>query len=259
MKPAASPVWNLLRGEPCRACGRPAAEGTPCPWCGERAPIALASRNEAVPALCGVLCCFLAAAIGGLPTGPRDRPFLIALAALCGAAAAMTVRDAPAARGSPARRPVLAALALAAGLLALAAKLAAPAWRGLAEALAGAAWALPLAILAALLLRPAPLPPVPAATLRGRLAQRFGPPLLVAGLPLALCAAAFALAGEATPLGVLGFAAVLWPLGLRLRRPAPLGAAMVALLSPLVADPAAFALGFVLAAALDGPRAGETA
>lgn len=254
MKSAAAPVWNLLRVEPCRACGRPAAEGMPCAWCGERAPIALASRNEAIPAFCGVLCCFLAVTIGAMPTGPRDQPFLIVLAALCGAGAAMTVRDAPVLRESPLRRPALAVLALAAGLLALAAKLFAPAWRGLAETLADAAWLVPLAVLAALLLHPAPLPPVPAATLRGRLAQRFGPPLLVAGLPLALCAAAFAFAGSATPLAVLGLVAVLWPLGVRLRRPEPLCAALVALLPPLVADPAAFALGFVLAAALDTRR-----
>ena len=36
--------WNLLRVSPCRACGRPVAEGCACGWCGD-------TETRPIPAL----------------------------------------------------------------------------------------------------------------------------------------------------------------------------------------------------------------
>ena len=236
--------WNLLRVAPCRACGRPAAEGAPCAWCGERAPLCAATAADIRFALAGILLCLASIAFADLPWGPKDRPMAALLSALSGAAIAL-----PATGRGHCAIPITA---LAAGLLALASRFVAPAWRETAADFSVAAWTVPLSVLVVLLLFPAPLPPIPAETRYGRFAQRFLPVLAVAGWPLGLCAAALAAAGCANPFAVLGLAVVLWRLGERLRKPAALAVPAAFALQILCPDPAAFALGLVAAAAAGG-------
>ncbi|MBQ9727878.1 MAG: hypothetical protein IJV65_10310 [Kiritimatiellae bacterium] len=230
--------WNLLRVAPCRACGRPAAEGCACGWCGERAPVAPASHADLLFFGIGVV----ALAVGDANGPAADialaaplRPILPVLSALSGWCAAEPLRAAR--RGNPAAAPVAA---LAAGAAALLAKL--------APAALPPPWFFPAAVLAALALLPAPLPPVPAATARGRLAQRFSVPLLAAAAFLATCAWSFAATGP-TALSHLGLGAALCALGRRMRRPAALLVPAAFFLALSAADPGAFALAVAAAAA----------
>ena len=230
--------WNLLRIEPCRACGRPAAEGCACGWCGERAPVSPHSLGHVLLFGLGLIL----VAVGDRAGPEADSlaaahlaPLLSVLSALAGFWVAAPLR------GTPDGRRALPAAALAAGAAALAAKLAPPEWTGTA---ADAAWAVPAAIAAGLLLLPAPLPPVPAPTAIGRLGQRFNMPLLFAAALFATFAWAFAEQGPHS-FFLLGFAVSAGALGLRLRRPAPLLVAVACWLPLVAADPAAAALGVV--------------
>ena len=228
-------TWNLLRVAPCRACGRPAAEGCACGWCGERAPIAPSSLADLLLFAIGLMLC----GIGDFHGPGADAlaaahlaPLLSVLSALAGWAVAEPLRETPSGRFR-----ALPAAALAAGAAALAAKLAPVDWTG-------TAWLFPAAVLAALLLAPAPLPPVPAPTTPGRLAQRFTPPLLLAAAMLAIFVWSFATTGP-TALSLLGLAAFLCALGRRLRRPALLLVPAAACLGVIAPDPGVFALGVV--------------
>ena len=232
--------WNLLRVVPCRACGRPAAEGCACGWCGERAPLSPKSHADILFFFSGlVLLCV------GDTNGPGAdawaaahlAPMLSVLSAIAGLCVAGPLRGT-----SGGRSPALPFAALAAGLAALAAKLAPP-------ARLPAPWFFPAAVLAVLLLLPAPLPPVPAATARGRLAQRFSAPLVLAAAELAVSAWSFAATGP-TALSHLGLACVLSAVGSRLRRPGALLAPAAFFLAFPAPDPGAFALAVAAAACI---------
>lgn len=238
-------LWNLLRIAPCRACGRPAAEGCACGWCGEKAPVAAASHADVLLAGLGLMLLGLGDFHGpgaDAMAAAHLAPLLSVLSALAGWAVVE-----PLCGTAPARPLAAPAAALAAGLAALTARLApGPLWP---------AWTAPAAALAVLLLVPAPLPPVPAASRRGRLAQRFHAVFLFAAAVFATFAWSFAATGP-TALSLLGFGAFLCALGRRMRRPGAFLAAAAALVAPLAADPSAFALGAVAAAAAAQARRG---
>lgn len=225
--------WNLLRVSPCRACGRPAAEGCACGWCGERAPLAGPSLADILLAALGLVLLAVGDHHGpGVDAMAAEHlaPLLSVFSALAGWSIAEPLRGTP-----DGRFRALPAAALAAGAAALAAKLAPDGWPV-------PAWALPAAVLAALLLLPAPLPPVPASTMPRRLAQRFHAALPFAAALLAVFVWSFATTGP-TALTLLGFASFLCALGRRMRRPAALLVPAALLLAPSAADPGAFALG----------------
>ncbi len=227
--------WNLLRVEPCRACGRPAAEGCDCGWCGERAPIAKDSLADLLLAAIGLILCGIGDFQGPGADALAARhlaPLLSVLSALAGWAVAEPLRETPSDRFR-----ALPAAALAAGAAALAAKLAPIDWTE-------TAWLFPAAVLATLLLAPAPLPPVPASTTLRRLAQRFHAAMLFAAAMLAVFVWSFVTTGP-TALTLLGFAAFLCALGRRLRRPSVLLVPAAFCLAPIAPDPGAFALGLV--------------
>lgn len=240
----ATPPWNLLRVAPCRACGRPAAELCACGWCGERAPLSPASHADILVFSVGLVLLCVADANGpdaDAWAAVHLRPLGSVLAALAGWCVAEPLRGA-----SGWRSPALPAAALAAGLAALAAKLAPPAWLP-------APWLFPAAALAALLLLPAPLPPVPAATARGRLAQRFSAPLLFAAAGLAAFVWSFATTGP-TALSHLGLACVVFAVGSRLRRPGALLVPAAFFLALSAPEPGAFALAAAAVAAVRTSR-----
>lgn len=235
--------WNLLRLAPCRACGRPAAEGCACGWCGEQAPVAGPSLPDILLAGIGLVLL----GVGDFHGPGADAmaaahlaPLLSVLSALAGWALAEPLRETPDGRFS-----ALPAAALAAGAAALAAKLAPGGWPV-------PAWTFPAAVLAALLLLPAPLPPVPASSTLLRLAQRFNLALLFAAALLMTFTWAFATTGP-TALSLLGFASFLCALGRRLRRPAELLVPAALLLAPAAADPGAFALAIAAAGLVSRP------
>ncbi|MBQ3810505.1 MAG: hypothetical protein II839_06760, partial [Kiritimatiellae bacterium] len=102
--------WNLLRVSPCRACGRPAAEGCTCGWCGEQAPVAGPSFAD-----------IALVTVGLVLLGTIDDPSLgvDTDSVLAGWLVAEPLRETP-----DGRFRTLPAAALAAGAAALAAKLA---------------------------------------------------------------------------------------------------------------------------------------
>lgn len=227
-------AWNLLRVAPCRACGRPAAEGCACGWCGEQAPIAGPTLADIMLIAVGLVLLgtidYAGPGADTLAGAARLAPIPCILSALAGWLFAEPLRETP-----DGRFRALPAAALAAGAAAFAAKLAPDGWPF-------PPWAFPAAALAALLLWPAPLPPVPAATTLLRLLQRFNLPRLFGAALMAAFAWAFATFGP-TPPALLGFAAFLCALGRRMRRPAALLVPAALLLAPSAADPGAFALG----------------
>ena len=222
---------SLLRPAACPACGRPARELSPCPWCGEAVPADPRTRVDLLRAVAGVA--VLALALAGVGTGAPGF-FGCFLAGLFLALGPIPI---PRSRGTAA--VPFAALAAALAGLALRASgtpFPAPFAPPLARILPAAAAAL-------FALRvPAEAPNAPASgTVRARLLRRHGPDLLAAALLLA-----FAVPPAYPPLGL---ALVLGALVHRLSRPGPpllLAATAFALLLPA---PAAFAFG-ILAAAL---------
>lgn len=227
--------WNLLLVESCRACGRPAAELCDCPWCGEAAPVSPRSHGAILLLAFGLVLLALGGRFGAGFGAPA--PVSSVLAALAGWLVAAPLRE-----SENGRSVALPAAALAAGLVALAAARQ-PALRAAA---AGGLWLFPLAVAACLAAVPAPLPPVPGATVRARLAQRFAPPLLVAAPVLAVSAWTLRVAGSGI-LPFLGLACILRALGSRLRGPAVLLVPAAACLAPAAPDPAAFALAVAAA------------
>lgn len=213
--------WNLLRVSPCRACGRPVAEGCACGWCGEQAPVAGPSLAD-----------IALVTVGLVLLGTIDDPSLgvDTDSVLAGWLVAEPLRETP-----DGRFRTLPAAALAAGAAALAAKLAPDGWPV-------PPWAFPATALAALLLVPAPLPPVPAATTLLRLLQRFNLPRLSGAALMAAFVWAFATYGT-TPFALLGLAFCLCALGRRMRRPAALLVPAALCLAPDASNPGAFALG----------------
>lgn len=225
-------VWNLLRVEPCRACGRPTAEMCACGWCGEQAPLSGSTLFDILLVFLGVVLISIGDNLGpGADTmaAAHLAPLLSILSALAGWAVAEPLRDTP-----DGRFRALPTAALAAAAAALAAKLAPDGWLV-------PAWAFPAAVLAALLLLPAPLPPVPASTTLRRLAQRFHAALLFAAALLAVFVWSFATTGP-TALSFLGLAAFLCAIGRRMCRPAALLVPAAFFLAPVAHDPGAFAL-----------------
>jgi len=232
---------TLLRPSRCPACGRPAAELAPCPWCGERAPAARATRTDAVLLLAAWVTAFLplpafsASLAAGFLLSFRARD--PAFGRACDSAAFVTPGRAVA-LGARSALPALAAavVALWAGRFPVSAA-------GLRPT---AAVLLPL-LAAALCLGRAPAePPVPSGDMRARLLARelpglvflllTLPPVLFPGTPVAPGAA----------LGVLCS---------RLVRPLPWLVFAESVLAVAGPDPSALALGTVLGMAVSVLRA----
>ena len=263
---------SLLLRVPCPACGRPSRELSPCPWCGERAPVAPRTRGDIVRLVAGLA--LLAVAAGtAAATGTAVDPVATAVPAgmaasglLCGLflirpppsrfarqlpqwgsqtrdtsarSAGPHSEGAPgeAGWGSLSSAAIVSLLALA--LRACAVPYPVPIVRRFA-------WTFPALAAACFALRvPAEAPNAPAfgASSRERALRRHAPDL-VAALSLAPFVALFAASGPSLP-SLVALALVLGVWLARLSRPAVpllLSALGFTLLLP---DPAFFALGLV--------------
>ena len=237
---------TLLRPSKCPACGRPAAELAPCPWCGEVAPAARATRTDAalllaawsatalsLPAmiaglLAGFLLSFRAHAFvgeraGGTPAPPANATIPLRRAVALGVRPALPALTAATVALLAGRFPVSAA-----GLRPMAAVL------------------LPILAVALCLGRAPAEPPVPSGSVRARLLARDLPGLILLLLTLPPVFFPSAPVAPGAALGVLCS---------RLVRPLAwlvFAASVLAVAGP---DPSALALGTVLGTAVSVLRA----
>ena len=81
---------SLLLRVPCPACGRPSRELSPCPWCGERAPVAPRTRGDIVRLVAGLALLAVAAGTAAVtgtaanPVAPAVPAGMAATGLLCG-------------------------------------------------------------------------------------------------------------------------------------------------------------------------------
>ena len=251
---------SLLRPVPCPACGRPGRELSPCPWCGERAPVSPRTRGDFARLAAGFA--LLAAAAGSAAAAATDvHPVVPAVPAGIAASAAgrlsgfFLVRAASPLRAGPLLARAFGEAGWGSLAAALFASFLALAFRAFAvphpiPSAARFAWLLPAVAATCFALRvPAEAPDAPAsgASPRERARRRHAPDLLAA-ITLAPFAALFAARGPSL-LSLPGLALVLGVWFSRLARPAaPLFLSAVCFV-PLLPDPAFFAFG-ILAAGL---------
>jgi len=238
---------SLLLRVPCPACWRPSRELSPCPWCGERAPVAPRTRGDIVRLVAGTALVAVAAGTAAAtgtavdPVAPAVPAGMVAAGLLCGLFLVRPPQSpGEAGWGSLSSAAIVSLLALA--LRACAVPYPIPIVQRFA-------WAFPALAAAFFALRvPAEAPNAPAfgASSRERALRRHAPDL-VAALSLTPFAALFAACGPSL-LSLVALALVLGVWLARLAHPAVpllLSALVFTLLLP---DPAFFALGLVLAA-----------
>ena len=238
---------TLLRPSKCPVCGRPAAELAPCPWCGEVAPAARATRTDAALLLAAwsATALSLPAMIAGLLAG-----FLLSFRAhaFVGEPAAGGTPAPPANAAVPLRRAVALGLrpalpALTAATVALLAGRFPVSGAGLRPT---AAILLPILVVALCLGRAPAEAPVPSGGVRARLLARDLPGLILLLLTLPPVFFPCAPVAPGAALGVLCS---------RLVRPLAwlvFAASVLAVAGP---DPSALALGTVLGTAVSVLRA----
>lgn len=252
---------SLLLSVLCPACGRPSRELSPCPWCGERSPLAPRTRGDLARLAAGFVI-LLSSAIsekGALWSsgGPLSEGAFgeagwgsLAVGLLSGFFLALAKPSSEAVPGEAGRRSLAAALLtslLAVALRAFAAPYPLPfavrhAW--ILPALAAAAFALRVSA-------EAPNAPASGDLARIRAIRRHAPDL-AAALSLAPFAAVFAACGPSL-LSLAGLALVLGVWLSRLSRPVLPTMLVAAGFSLLLPDPAFLAFGFLAAAAFRPP------
>ena len=237
---------TLLRPSKCPACGRPAAELAPCPWCGEVAPAAHATWTDAALFLAAwsATALSLPAMVAGLLAG-----FLLSFRAH-----AFVREPAGGTHAPPANASVLLRRAIALGV-----RPALPALTAATVALlagrfpvstAGlrptAAVLLPILAVALCLGRAPAEPPVPSGDMRARLLARDLPGLILLLLTLPPVFFPSAPVAPGAALGVLCS---------RLVRPLAWLVVAASVLAVAGPDPSALALGAVLGTAVSVLRA----
>ena len=180
-------AMEIRRASQCRACGRTAPEGAACPWCGERVPLARGSRADLAVAAVALLLL-----VGTLGLSSMVLPQWLGwiASAVCGVVLSAPPPSARHEGGASGWFVLLSAL-----LALAAARFGTPdsawlRWVAILPAAAAAFWI-------------SDLPPIPAPTLWGRLAQAWLPGLLLS-LPLLGFALAWVVFGPSALLAVAG-------------------------------------------------------